>query len=70
MTEAALLELLASYESALSLASRSLTIARALAEGHRSGLRPPDDIIEAYLARVDYDAAQLIELRGKISQYK
>ena len=70
MTDALLRELLAGYESALALAARSVTIARALAEGHRSGLRPPDDIIEAYLARVDHDAAQLLELREKIAQFK
>ena len=70
MTDAVLLELLASCESALAVASRSVTIARVLAEGHRSGLRPPDDIIDAYLARVDHDAAVLTELREKVAQFK
>jgi len=70
MNDAALLDLLASYESALAAASRIIAIARALAEGHRSGLRPPDDIIEAYLARVDHDDAQLRELREKVAHFK
>ena len=63
MADAAGLELLTSYDAAIKLAARSLGIARALAEAHRSGLRPPDGILDAYLARIEHDEAQLVNLR-------
>ena len=65
MNDAAFLELLASYEAALDVAHRSMTIAQVLAEGHRDGVPPPDALIDAYLARADRDAAQLWALRQK-----
>jgi len=70
MTDAAFLELLACCESALGAGKRSVTIARALAEAHRSGLRPPDDVIDAYLARLEHDQSQLHRLRGKVAEFK
>lgn len=70
MTDAAFLELLASYEAALKAATRSLTIARTLAEAHRSGLHPPEVILEAYLATIERDEAQLAELRKKLQALK
>lgn len=70
MNDAAARELLACYEAALRAAARSLGIARALAEGHRAGVRPPDDVIEAYLARVERDEAQVKSMRAKLPQFK
>ena len=69
MTDA-LLELLASHEAALDAAQRSLAIARALAEAHRLGVRPPEYVLDAYLARVDADETRLHELRAKVAQFK
>jgi hypothetical protein len=70
VTDTTVVELLASCEAALAAAKRSLAIARALAEGHRSGVRPPEDIIEAYLIRVERDEARIGELHEKIAQVK
>ena len=70
MTDAVFLELLACCESALGAGKRSVTIARALAEAHRSGLRPPDDVIDAYLARLEHDQLQLHKLRDKIAEFR
>jgi len=70
MTDAAFLELLASYAAALAAARRSLTIARTLAEAHRSGLRPPEFILDAYLVTIDRDEAQLAVLREKVQQFE
>ena len=70
MNDAAFLELLASCEAALSAAKRSVTIARALAEGCCAGVRPPDDVVEAYLACAHRDEAHLADLRDKIDQLK
>ena len=63
MSDAAGLELLASVRRRCQMAARSLGIARALAEAHRSGLRPPDGILDAYLASIEHDEAQLVNLR-------
>ena len=65
MSDAAFLELLASYEAVLDLADGNMSIARTLAEAHNYGVRPPDGLVNAYLARVDHDAAKLGELRGR-----
>ena len=70
MNDAPFQDLLASCESALTAAKRSLTIARALAEGCRSGVRPPEDVVEAYLACADRDDRQLAELREKVEALK
>ena len=70
MPDTALLELLASCEAALDAADRSLHIARALADGCRSRLHPPDDVLEAYLVRVERDEAQIKELAIRIEQIK
>jgi hypothetical protein len=70
MRNAALVELLASYEAALNTAERSLRIARALADGCRSGLRPPDEVVEAYLACVERDEMLLQELTQRAEQFK
>ena len=66
MSEAALRELFASYDAAVSMAARSLSIARALAEAHRSGLTPPDGILDAYLATLDRDEAKLATIRERV----
>ena len=70
MSDAALIELLASYAAALDIAHGSMTIAQALADAHRCGERPPDALVNAYLARVDRDAAKLAERRDKVQQFK
>lgn len=70
MTDAPFLELLASYESALRAATRSLAIARSLAEAYRSDLRPPEFILEAYATSVERDETQLAELRQKLQEFK
>jgi hypothetical protein len=63
-------ELLESYEAALDAAHRSIRIARALAEGCRSRLHPPDDVVEAYLACVERDEEQVKELLEKCAELK
>ena len=60
-------ELFSSYQSALEVASRSVRIARALAEGYRAGLRPPDDVLDAYFARLERDEDELRPLRQRLS---
>jgi hypothetical protein len=70
MSEAAFLELSASYDAAVKMATRSLAIARALAEAHRSGLTPPDGILEAYLATLDRDEAQLATMRERVQRLR
>jgi hypothetical protein len=70
MSEAAFLELFASYESAVKMAARSLGIARALAEAHRSGLQPPDGILDAYLATLERDEAHLLTLRAHVQRLR
>ena len=68
--DSAFLELLTSCEAALNTAKRSVTIARALADGCRYGLHPPEDVVDAYLACADRDEAQLADLREKIDEIK
>lgn len=58
----------ASYDTVLDFASRSLAMARALAEGYRSGLRPPEDVLDAYLARIERDEAELKALRQRVAE--
>ncbi len=70
MTDSAYRELLANYEAALRAATRSLSIARTLAEAHRSDLRPPEMILDAYLATVERDEAQVAELREHLQRFK
>jgi hypothetical protein len=70
MSEGAFVELFASCDAAVKVAARSLGIARALAEAHRSGLRPPDGILEAYLATVERDEAQLVGLRERVQRFR
>jgi hypothetical protein len=68
MSDAAVFDLLASCEAALSAARRSVAIARALAEGCRTGIRPPEDVVEAYLACTARDESKLAELGEKLQQ--
>ena len=63
-------ELLESYEAALEASHRSIRIARALAEGCRSRLHPPDDVVEAYLVCVERDEEQLRELLDKCAELR
>jgi hypothetical protein len=70
MTDTAIQELLASCEAALDAADRSLRIARALADGCRARLHPPDDVLEAYLVCVERDEAHLKELADRVEQIK
>jgi hypothetical protein len=70
MSHSDISDLLAACESAIDTANRSLAIARALAEGCRSSLRPPEDVIEAYLTRIDRDEANLVELRHRLAALK
>jgi len=70
MNERAFLTLLASCEAAVDAAERSLRIARALAEGCQSRLHPPEDVIEAYLARLERDEVVLKDIAGRLEQFK
>jgi hypothetical protein len=70
MTDASHLELLASYEEALEAARRSLTIARELAEAHRSGQRPHEAALTTYLASIERDEDTVQGLRAKVAQFK
>jgi hypothetical protein len=70
MSETTLAELLASCQTALETAHRSLRIARALADGCRSGLRPPDDVVDAYLACVERDEVQLSDLFARVETFR
>jgi hypothetical protein len=67
MADSSVPELLATSKSVLDTAGRTMAIARALAEGYRSGLRPPEDVLDAYLARLDRDEAQLKTLRERLA---
>jgi hypothetical protein len=70
MTDAAFLELLASYEAALETGTRNVTLARALAHLHLFETLPPQDVISEYLAQVDRDEARLNQLREKVKQFR
>jgi hypothetical protein len=70
MSDTAFLELLAAYEAALDAARRSLTIALALADSHRSGVRLPDAVLDPYEMTVSTDKEQPATLRDKIRQFK
>ena len=70
MSDRTISDLLASCEAMLDAAGRSMAIARTLAEGFRAGLRPPDDVLDAYLARIDSDQEQLNELRQRMAGVK
>jgi hypothetical protein len=68
MSESFVVDLVTSYSAVLDAADRSLAIARALAEGYRAGLRPPDDVLDAYLVRIERDQALLKELRERAAE--
>jgi hypothetical protein len=70
LTDAAFLELLASYEQALEAARRSLVIARELADAHHDGRRLPDATVTDFLNGLARDEDTLQELRGKVAQFK
>jgi hypothetical protein len=70
MTDAAYLELLASYEAALDAAQRSLTIAQALTEAHRNGRPLPEAVIVVYASNLERDEASLTELREHVQRFK
>ena len=70
MTDVELLTLLSRCESALEAGERAIAIARALAQGYRSGVHPPDVVLEAYFASFERDEALLAETRRKIEQMK
>jgi hypothetical protein len=70
MTQSDIVELIAACEAALLTAERGMGMAKALAEGCRSGLRPPDEVIHAYLARVQEDDDRLARLRARIAEWK
>lgn len=65
--DAAFRELVASCEALLETAKRNLTIARALADGYRSGLHPPEVVLDAYEAAFERDTAQLAALRDRVT---
>ena len=50
------------------MSERLLAVARALAAGYRSGVHPPDVVLDAYLTLFDRDAAQLQDLRTRVEQ--
>ena len=66
VTEAHLTRLLALAESAVETADRNTKIARALADGFRSGVRPPEVVLEAYSVSFDRDVARIGELRRSL----
>ena len=70
MTDAAFLELLASFEAALDVANREMTMSRALADGYRSGVFPPEVVLDAYLVSCQRDADHLSVLREKLQQFR
>jgi hypothetical protein len=70
VTDAAFLELLASYEAALEAAKRSLTIAQALTEAHQTGRPLPDAVVVAYAAGLERDEARLAELSEHVQRFK
>ena len=70
MSDRTISDLLNSCEAMLDAAGRSMAIARTLAEGFRAGLRPPEDVLDAYLARIDRDQEQLNELRQRMAGVK
>ena len=70
MSDRTISDLLNSCEAMLDAAGRSMAIARTLAEGFRAGLRPPEDVLDAYLARIDRDQEQLNELRQRMADVK
>jgi hypothetical protein len=70
MSDRTFSELVNSCEAMLDAAGRSMAIARSLAEGFRAGLRPPEDVLEAYLARIERDQEQLNELRQRMADLK
>ena len=70
MADHSLHDVMASYKTLLDTADRSLAIARSLAEGYRAGLRPPDDVLDAYLARIERDEEQLQGLRRRMADLR
>jgi hypothetical protein len=70
MSESIVVDLVSSCGTVLDAADRSLAIARALAEGYRAGLRPPDDVLDAYLVRIERDQALVKELRERVAELR
>lgn len=70
MSDPTLSALLDSYVAALDTAQRSVRIARALAEGCRSSLHPPDDVVDAYLACVERDERQIETLVARVAHFR
>ena len=70
MTEAHFTRLLALAESAVETADRNTNIARALAQGFRSGVRPPEVVLEAYFVSFERDLARVAELRESLQQLR
>ena len=68
MTDLDMTRLHALADAALELANRNTSIARALADGYRSGVTPPEVVLEAYFASFDRDEARLAELRNQLLQ--
>lgn len=63
-------ELRGGHQAALDVAQRSLAIARSLADGFRAGVRPPDNVLDAYMTAVERDEARLHALREKARQLR
>jgi hypothetical protein len=70
LAESKFLELLASYEAALDVAQRSITITRTLTEGLLSGQHPPDDVVREYAAQAAQDDDRILELRGRMALFR
>ena len=68
VSEPNLAEVLSLFEAAFETAQRNTTIARALAEGYRSGVSPPEVVLDAYFASFERDQARLTELRRQVRQ--
>jgi hypothetical protein len=63
-------DLIASFDAALDIAQRSLTMARALAEGARVGMLPPEATLGAYLARIERDQGRVAELMEHLQRLR
>ncbi|MCA1586236.1 MAG: hypothetical protein LC791_16175 [Acidobacteria bacterium] len=70
VSDAAFLELLASYEQALELAGRANAIVRALTEAHVAGQRLPDSVVEQYVEQADRAEQGIERLRALITTYR
>jgi hypothetical protein len=70
MSDAAFLELLASYEAVLNIADGALRTARALAEAHRHPEPVPEEVIAEHLSATAQAQAQLAALRDQVLHLK